>query len=221
MQYLKTCLFVLFTALSCHSLANTLPTWYWDNLTPSETNIANNPFAALSQDQLYDVATLIRFREKQQNKDYQPSAAHQREITQIKAELKAANIDVDALQQARQRIMEQQANQARQVNPDIVGQTGQIPGFLVPLEMTDSKVTQFLLVPTAGACIHTPPPPPNQIVIVDYPKGFELVSMSTPIMVAGKLAQQSFNQDVQFSDGEGAVEAQYHMQAQHIEVYQP
>lgn len=221
MQYVKTCLLVLFTALSGNSLANTLPTWYWDNLTPAKASIADNPFAELSQDQLYDVATIIRYREKQQDIKYQPSAAHQKEIAQIKADLKAANIDVDALQQARQRIMEQQENQARQVNRDIVGQTGQIPGFLVPLEMTDSKVTQFLLVPTAGACIHTPPPPPNQIVIVDYPQGFELVSMSTPIMVAGKLDQQTFNQDVQFSDGEGAVEAQYHMQAQHIEVYQP
>jgi Uncharacterized protein conserved in bacteria len=41
-----------------------------------------------------------------------------------------------------------------------------IPGFMVPLEDDAEKVSEFLLVPYVGACIHTPPPPPNQIVHV-------------------------------------------------------
>src|SRR5690606_18432104 len=41
-----------------------------------------------------------------------------------------------------------------------------IPGFMVPLEDTETRVTEFLLVPYFGACIHTPPPPPNQMVHV-------------------------------------------------------
>jgi hypothetical protein len=41
-----------------------------------------------------------------------------------------------------------------------------IPGFMVPLEDDAEKVREFLLVPYMGACIHTPPPPPNQIVHV-------------------------------------------------------
>ena len=35
------------------------------------------------------------------------------------------------------------------------------------------KVTEFLLVPWVGACIHTPPPPPNQIVHVKSDQPFE------------------------------------------------
>ncbi len=46
------------------------------------------------------------------------------------------------------------------------GQRVRMPGFVVPLEGTRNQVTEFLLVPYFGACIHVPPPPANQIVYV-------------------------------------------------------
>jgi hypothetical protein len=52
------------------------------------------------------------------------------------------------------------------VNAAIVGQTVRIPGFVVPLEDTKDGMKEFLLVPYFGACIHSPPPPANQIVHV-------------------------------------------------------
>jgi hypothetical protein len=39
------------------------------------------------------------------------------------------------------------------------------PGYMVPLEDNLREVTEFLLVPCPGACIHVPPPPPNQSCI--------------------------------------------------------
>jgi uncharacterized protein len=41
-----------------------------------------------------------------------------------------------------------------------------IPGFVVPLEDEDTKLAEFLLVPSPQACIHVPPPPPNQMILV-------------------------------------------------------
>lgn len=52
------------------------------------------------------------------------------------------------------------------INPAIVGQAVRLPGYLVPLEETKDGVKEFLLVPYFGACIHSPPPPANQIVHV-------------------------------------------------------
>ena len=52
------------------------------------------------------------------------------------------------------------------VNPAIVGQVVRIPGFVVPLEDSKEGLKEFLLVPYFGACIHSPPPPANQIVHV-------------------------------------------------------
>ena len=46
-----------------------------------------------------------------------------------------------------------------------------VPGFTVPLEDFATSVTEFLLVPYVGACIHTPPPPPNQLVYIDMERG--------------------------------------------------
>lgn len=54
-----------------------------------------------------------------------------------------------------------------------------LPGFVVPLEQTKDGITEFLLVPYHGACIHTPPPPANQIVHVRSRapvKGFQTMS---------------------------------------------
>ncbi len=51
-------------------------------------------------------------------------------------------------------------------NNAIVGQVVRLPGFVVPLEDSKDGLKEFLLVPYFGACIHSPPPPANQIVHV-------------------------------------------------------
>lgn len=54
---------------------------------------------------------------------------------------------------------------------EVEGQIVKIPGFTVPLEDFASSATEFLLVPYVGACVHTPPPPPNQLVYVEMDGG--------------------------------------------------
>ena len=50
--------------------------------------------------------------------------------------------------------------------PAMDGRAVRLPGFVVPLDETPAGLTSFLLVPYYGACIHSPPPPANQIVHV-------------------------------------------------------
>lgn len=52
------------------------------------------------------------------------------------------------------------------VNKELVGQNVRIPGFVVPLEDSKEGLKEFLLVPYFGACVHSPPPPSNQIIHV-------------------------------------------------------
>lgn len=61
-----------------------------------------------------------------------------------------------------------------------------IPGFMVPLEDAQQKVTEFLLVPSPQACIHVPPPPPNQMVYVKMDRGGTEVAYG-PIWIYGTL----------------------------------
>ncbi len=54
---------------------------------------------------------------------------------------------------------------------ELDGQAVRLPGFIVPLETVDRKVSEFLLVPYYGACVHVPPPPANQTVYVVVEQG--------------------------------------------------
>ncbi len=72
-----------------------------------------------------------------------------------------------------------------------------IGGYPVPLE-TDAKgrATLFFLVPYPGACIHVPPPPPNQMVLVRYPKGLKLDDIYAPLWVTGTLKVEKVSNDL-------------------------
>lgn len=67
------------------------------------------------------------------------------------------------------------------------GKMVRIPGFMVPLEDEQKNVTEFLLVPTAQACIHVPPPPPNQMVLVKMKKEDGVSVQYGPIWAYGIL----------------------------------
>jgi uncharacterized protein len=67
-----------------------------------------------------------------------------------------------------------------------------VPGFMVPLEDWDEQVTEFILVPYFGACIHTPPPPPNQMAHVLMTRNRRVtVNLWDPVWVVGTLKIES------------------------------
>src|ERR1700716_3714627 len=79
---------------------------------------------------------------------------------------------------------EQSSSPARALNNKLVS----VPGFMVPLEDDVDQVTEFLLVPFAGACIHVPPPPPNQMIYVKLKRNQKAkMSFTEPIIVTGQL----------------------------------
>lgn len=75
------------------------------------------------------------------------------------------------------------------INEDIDGQKIRLAGFVAPLSYDDEIVTEFLLVPTFGACIHVPPPPANQTVMVtvDKENGLTIEETWGPVWVEGTI----------------------------------
>ena len=68
------------------------------------------------------------------------------------------------------------------------GQDIELGGYPVPLETDEQgRYISFFLVPYPGACIHVPPPPPNQIVLVNYPAGIAITDIYQPLLLTGKL----------------------------------
>jgi hypothetical protein len=74
--------------------------------------------------------------------------------------------------------------------PVVAGLDGKrvhIGGYVVPLDFDATRISEFLLVPFVGACIHVPPPPANQIVYVKAQQAFEIKATFDPVWVTGTL----------------------------------
>jgi hypothetical protein len=69
----------------------------------------------------------------------------------------------------------------------LVRQRVSLPGFLVPLDDDAQQAKEFLLVPYFGACIHLPPPPPNQMIYVTMVGDAIDFSMWEPMIIEGEL----------------------------------
>ena len=84
------------------------------------------------------------------------------------------------------------AGAAPAIVPELDGKRVRIGGYVVPLDFEATNVKEFLLVPFVGACIHVPPPPPNQIIYVKSAKGFDVQGSFDPVYVTGtiKVASQ-------------------------------
>ena len=106
----------------------------------------------------------------------------------------------------------QQALVSTDVNENLDGALIRIPGFVVPLEFDEEQtISQFFLVPYFGACLHMPPPPPNQIILVNAPKGIQMSALYDPFWIEGQLSTS-------FQENDMATSA-YAMQLQRIEPY--
>jgi uncharacterized protein len=73
---------------------------------------------------------------------------------------------------------------------ELNGKRVRIGGYVVPLDFDATKVTEFLLVPFVGACIHVPPPPANQIIYVKSSVGIALKGEFDPVYVTGTLTTE-------------------------------
>ena len=79
-----------------------------------------------------------------------------------------------------------QIEPAAPVVAEMHGRQIKLPGYIVPLGITDAmEVEEFLLVPYFGACIHVPPPPSNQIVHVRSTTGIKLADLYQPFWITG------------------------------------
>ncbi len=100
---------------------------------------------------------------------------------------------------------------ASAVTTDYNGKTVRLPGFVVPLDFDGTGVTTFILVPYVGACIHVPPPPANQLVLVTTADPFEAEGLFDPVYVTGVFTTSAAETEL--------AQIGYSMDARRIEPY--
>jgi uncharacterized protein len=190
----------------------------WDDLAVRLT-AADNPFARLSIDQLEALGDIAGLRDRKSRgaKLSDQEIAIERKATD---KLKRDGIDVDALLAKRDEVAAKKQSLASAVNPALDGMVVKIPGYVLPIEFKGKQVTEFLLVPWVGACIHTPPPPPNQIVHVKTDKPLDINGAFDAVWVTGKMAAGLSQRSVYITDGVADLEVGYSIRASQVERYQ-
>ncbi len=185
----------------------------WDDLAP-EVEPYDDPFMAMSYEQIDAMRDVVAFAEAgSEDPELATADAAGRRL------LEESGFDVAYLLEQYKVVLAKLVEEATEVNPEVIASPVRLPGYLLPLEMKGRDAIEFLLVPYVGACIHTPPPAPNQVVYVVYPEGFEAEGLFTPVWITGSMKAETTNQVVGYSDGSSEVRISYRMDAARVEAY--
>lgn len=191
----------------------------WDDLVPAEAQF-DDPFTRLNEDQLFELLLVAQIRDRLdagEEVDERNLAAYRERLAALQDE----DVDVDGLLGMREAVTRQRVAKTFLANQQLDGQQVRMPGYLLPLEFDGRKVSEFLLVPYVGACIHTPPPPPNQIVHVTAEDGFELdEGLYTPVWVNGLMKTQRSDSDLSLVDGSAEIPSAYTIDASTVTPYE-
>lgn len=99
------------------------------------------------------------------------------------------------------------------VEKSLNGNRVRIAGFIVPLDAQRGQIKEFLLVPYFGACIHSPPPPANQIIHGVAAKPLKDVQMMSAVWISGTI--ETVRSDTEFGS------SGYRMKTDAITPYKP
>lgn len=187
----------------------------WQELAP-DVEPMDNPFLELTIDQT------LAFRDYLDHLDL-PEIEHTPEQQQqqkaLRETLEADGFDPDEMVAKYNELVAYYRQAEMATRPEVLGQQVKLPGYLLPLDVRDGAVTEFLLVPTIGACIHEPVPPANQMVYVRFSEGFEEAGLFQPVWIRGELKAEARSQDLFLMDGSSDVQVAYAMEAESVWLY--
>ncbi len=106
---------------------------------------------------------------------------------------------------------------------ELDGQTVRIPGYVLPLEYEGTGIREFLLLPYLGACLHTPPPPANQVIRCSLEQAHELQEMWRPVWISGRLKTGHDTSELGEEGYDSLIDVSfgYSMDVESIEPYKP
>lgn len=183
----------------------------WKDLIPAHLQ-TQDPLAGLTLEQKDLVIWVINMLETLPKRGPETEEFYI-EIDKAMPSLKEAGVDI-------QKVMEKRNEMRTAIVRELDGKKVRLPGYLLPLEVMGANVTEFLLVPWIGACIHTPPPPPNQILYVKIIKGgYRPKGLYDPVWVTGKMTVQSQTRDLFLVDGSADIDIGYSIAAEQVQPY--
>ncbi|WP_166738804.1 DUF3299 domain-containing protein [Psychromonas algarum] len=178
-----------------------------------------DPFADLTADQTYNLSIYGYISEIKKSSPDKVTEEMEEEAAAAKAQLIAENIDIDYLFKQRLIIIEKRKKAALITNDLLADRQIQMAGYMLALEFDNGLVTEFLLVPTIGACSHKPVPPANQLIFVKAQKAIAAGSPYMPVQVTGTLRITPQAKDLYLVDGERHIEMAYSLEDTKVEPF--
>lgn len=184
----------------------------WKDLIPAATQTVELP--ALTQEQVTHLYRVLKLKNTQQSRDLTTDELNEYQQSQITVQ--QSGFTAEELLSLREKALEIEQQRLASVRANLNLKNVTIPGYVVPLEFDGVRTTKFLLVPFAGACIHTPPPPANQTIIVEIEQGFALKDLYQVITVTGDISTFEQRLPISYVDGTDDVSTGYSMTALHV-----
>ena len=181
-----------------------------------------DPFTKLTSEQIYRLAVVARTRQLEKNAKEGKRAVSEAMLTE-KAEaeqwLREQKVDIEGLFAKREEITRLRKQKASEGVEELDGKLVELSGFVLPLEYDGKKVKEFLLVPWVGACIHTPPPPPNQICHVVAEAPFLIKGTFEAVTVTGVIQLENRETELFLVDGTADIPMSYIFESASVKKY--
>ena len=179
----------------------------WNSLRPAATP-GDNPFERLTPQQT-DWITEIALGRLMQARGRSPSAEASARQAALSAALTAEGLDAEELLRQRDAVIAQRRTAAQAPVPAVAGREVRLVGYLVPASADGATVTDWLFVPWAAACSHTPPPA-NQIVRIPAQDLADADRHgSQPLVLTGRIDVREQESRLRFVDGELPLRSAY------------
>lgn len=202
MRPLLVLFIVVFTLAS--SLARSCQEIGWRDLTfPIEPG--DDPFFGLNFEQNRSIETLFEIARKKGRGELL-TEADQAMIASATLELLKYLISAEDMLRKNILFLQKLKLQRNAFRSECGHEPVLIPGYILVLEFDDTTFTELLLVPYVGACIHVPPPPPNQIIHVTATSGYQSRGLFEPVWLEGAIEIKSSTKNLYLKDGSADIE---------------
>ena len=191
----------------------------WRDLAPGGDALAD-PLADLTGDQRLDLEAVAWTRAAERRGEISAVSEEYETAVEMASALARQGLDVDALVAKYESFGAAVDALNRRVDDGLDGQLVRIPGYALPLEFSGIAVKELLLVPYFGACIHVPPPPPNQMVYVTLDEPYVVNELFAPVWITGRMSVERSSKSLSYVDGRASLETGYTLAGTGIEPYE-
>lgn len=200
-----------------------VPQTNWTDLIDHSAQEFEDPFLALTPDQISDLRNLVRLRGKKEKAGISADEieAIDAEITAISDELSKEGVDADWLISQRWVVAERREQAGKAGNPEFDKVQVRLGGFVIPAAQGEDGLQMAYLVPERGMCSHVPPPSPNQMIRLRLNNDWEASTIYEPIVVTGEIRIEPSQRQMLVVDGFVQMKATFTLDVENVETFGP